>query len=83
MFFCPECISQSGIMQGINSEHNIFINLSALTYLAGLSLLPPAEARRLQINREDYDQLKNLVFFLIENAVGRKLNSIESGIGIL
>lgn len=83
VFFCPECTGQNGILQGINSEHSIFINISALTYLAGLSLLTPAEARRLQIDREDYDELKNFSFFLIENAVGRKLNSIESGIGIL
>ena len=82
-FFCPDCMSQSGIFQNADSGHNIFINLSAVRYLSALTVLTPNEARKLQIGKADYDELKNLVFFLIENAVGTKLNSIETGIGIL
>ena len=59
------------------------LDLSALQYLIGLSVLEPSEARKLKIDRQDYDQLKELVFFLIENAVGTKLNTIEIGVGIL
>lgn len=78
-FICGECLADgSG-----HSEYNFFLKLSALRYLAGITVLSPAEARKLQIDRQDYLQLKELVFFLIENAVGSKLNTIETGAGIL
>lgn len=78
-FICGECLAGgSG-----HSEYNFFLKLSALRYLAGITVLSPAEARKLQIDRQDYLQLKELVFFLIENAVGSKLNTIETGAGIL
>lgn len=59
------------------------VKLSALRYLAGVSYLTPGEVRKLQIDRQDYLQLRAIVFFLIENAVESKLNSIETGVGIL
>ena len=78
-FICSECLA-GGLG---HSEYNFFLKLSALRYLAGITVLSPAEARKLQIDRQDYLQLKDLVFFLIENAVGSKLNTIETGAGIL
>lgn len=78
-FICADCFSNE------NQNHNLLFSLdiSALQYLIGLSVLEPSEARKLKIDRQDYNQLKELVFFLIENAVGSKLNTIEIGVGIL
>lgn len=78
-FICSDCFSQD------NAGHNFVfsLELSALRYLTGITVLDPAEARKLKIDREEYNQLKELVFFLIENAAGTKLNSIETGVGIL
>jgi DNA repair protein RecO (recombination protein O) len=39
--------------------------------------------RKLQIDNESYNQLKNLLFFLIENSIDGKLNSLITGAGIL
>lgn len=78
-FSCSDCFSQD------NAGHNFVfsLELSALRYLTGITVLEPAEARKLKIDRQEYNQLKELVFFLIENAAGTKLNTIEIGVGIL
>ena len=78
-FICSECLA-GGLG---HSEYTYSLKLSALRYLAGITVLSPKEARMLQIDRQDYIQLKDIVFFLIENAVGSKLNTIETGAGIL
>ena len=71
-FICSEC-----------GEGNFSLNNSALQYLAALSVLTPPEARKLQIDKEGFEQIKQIIFFLIENSIEQKLNSIESGMGIL
>ena len=78
-FICGECFS-GGLGR---SEHTFTLKLSALRYLAGITVLSPKEARQLLIDRQDYVQLKDIVFFLIENAAGSRLNTIETGAGIL
>ncbi|WP_197018223.1 DNA repair protein RecO [Treponema sp. C6A8] len=78
-FICADCFSQ-----GNAGQNFVFsLELSALRYLTGITVLEPAEARKLKIDRQEYNQLKELVFFLIENAAGTKLNTIEIGVGIL
>ena len=59
------------------------IKTTALQYLAAVSVLSPAEARKLQIDKEGYQQIKDIVFFLIENSVEQQLNTIKTGLGIL
>lgn len=83
-FICSDCTGNI-----INGESNIQrsfympVHNTALYYLNGITNLSPAEARQLKINQESYEQLKQIVFFLIEKNVGQKLNSIETGVGIL
>lgn len=79
-FVCSDCISGFG-----NESSNLTINIktSAVQYLAAVSVLSPSEARKLQIDKEAFDQMKQIIFFLIENSVEQKLNSIETGMGIL
>ena len=62
---------------------NIPIKTSAIKYLWAISVLQPAEVRKMQIDEESYLQIKQVVFFLIEHSLEQKLNSIETGVGIL
>ena len=73
-FICPDCAYD---------DQGIPLKISAVNYLSAVSLLTSAEARRLAITRKDYEQIKNFVFFLIESGIENKLNSIETGKGIL
>ena len=79
-FICPDCVESGGSSQ---SENVISLHFSALQYLSALTLLSPSEARKLSIDQEVYGQIRQLVFFLIENSIDQKLNSIETGMGIL
>ena len=79
-FICPDCTiaqedAQRGNMPGIH--------FNAVQYLSALTVLTPSEARKLIIDEETYGQIRQLVFFLIENSIDQKLNSIETGMGIL
>ncbi len=76
-FICPDCGAY------IRGENMLSIRNSALQYLSALTVLSPAEARKLTIDEEIYGQIRQLVFFLIENSIDQKLNSIETGMGIL
>ena len=76
-FICPECAGHS------QEQNLIGVNHSSVQYLSALTVLPPSEARRLTIDEEIYGQIRQLVFFLIENSIDQKLNSIETGMGIL
>lgn len=77
-FICPECA------ENINESSSMIpLKTASLQYLAAVTYLKPAEARKIAISKESYDEIKQLVFFLIENSVEQKLNSIETGIGIL
>ena len=76
-FICPECAGHS------QEQNLIGVNHSSVQYLSALTVLPPSEARKLTVNEENYGQIRQLVFFLIENSIDQKLNSIETGMGIL
>lgn len=74
-FICSEC--------GKFEERKIPINHQALSYLTALSVLSPSEVRKLSIDKNGFEQIKQIVFFIIQNNIDSKLNSIETGIGIL
>ena len=74
-FICSEC--------GKFEERKIPINHQALSYLTALSVLSPSEVRKLNIDKNGFEQIKQIVFFIIQNNIDSKLNSIETGIGIL
>lgn len=73
-FICTECSSQ---------KQPFYLNHEAVKYLACLSACTPQEARAIPLSKEAAGQIKDLVFFLIENACGSRLKSLETGIGIL
>ena len=76
-FICPDCADH---LQG---ENMLSVKNTAIQYLSALTVLTPSEARKLTIDEEIYGQIRQLVFFLIENSIDQKLNSIETGMGIL
>lgn len=59
------------------------LTYGSVYYLHGITNLSPKDARNIKIDRKGYEQLKQIVFFLIENNAGCKLNSIETSMGIL
>ncbi|MCR5765842.1 MAG: DNA repair protein RecO [Treponema sp.] len=75
IFICQNCAGQE--------EHFFPLSKDAITYLAAISVLTPAEVRKLHIDKNAYMQIKNIAFFLTENSIESKLNSIETGTGIL
>ena len=75
IFICQNCAGKE--------EHFFPLSRQAITYLAAISLLTPAEVRKLHIDKNAYMQIKNIAFFLTENSIESKLNSIETGTGIL
>lgn len=76
-FHCSDCTQSS-------TERTLFpVKNLAVKYLATISLLSPGEVRKLSIDRQSYEQIKSIVFFLIENNIDQKLNSLETGTGIL
>ena len=77
-FICAECYASSQ-----NKTDFFPINTNALIYLNAVSSLPPAQVRKMQIDKEEYEQIKQILFFLLQNSIEQKLNSIETGIGIL
>jgi len=83
-FICSDCAK--AIFTGNNSFQKSFyfpIKLNALYYFEAITNLSPAEVRKINIDFEAYEQMKQIVFFLIEKNIGQKLNSIETGVGIL
>ena len=74
-FLCPDCSSfQAGTFT---------LSKAALTYLEAVSSLSPKEVRKIAVSGKTLLEMKNLVYNLIEQNCGSKLNSLESGIGIL
>lgn len=73
-FVCNDCNTEKTVIK---------IKTSAVQYLTGITVLTPAQSRQLKIDRTAYEQIKQIVFFIIENSVEQKLNSIETGMGIL
>ncbi len=74
-FICDEC---SEIL-----SRPFVLGRKALTYLEAVSDLSPRDVRAIPVDAETMTEMKELCFYLIENACGSKLQSLESGMGIL
>ncbi len=81
-FLCSDCISGSGILQ---SESSLYRPLCAegLIYLQCVNSLKPSESRSMVLHASAVSQLRDLLFFLIEKAVGQKLKTFDAARGIL
>lgn len=76
-FICNDCCPKE-----INSYY-LPAKAEAVRYLDGISKLSPGEARKLKIDLTSYEQLRNIIFFIIQNNVNTKLLTIDTGVGIL
>lgn len=79
-FICEKCAENENLL---SDNVNIQLKMNNVRYLAGVSLLKPCESRKLFINEEGYFQIKKLVFYLAQNAVGEKLNTMITGASFL
>lgn len=75
-FICSDCRNK-------NEKPVFYLNGDAVRYLAAVSKLPPQDSRNYPLSEESFFQTKELAFYLIEKAVGTKLNTIESGRSLL
>lgn len=77
-FICADCYASTQ-----NKNDFLPLNTNALIYLNAVTSLSPSQVRKMQIDKEEYEQIKQILFFLLQNSIEQKINSIETGIGIL
>ena len=75
-FSCPDCAP-------VAREHEFSISKAGITYLEAVSRLAPKAVREITISGKTLLEMKQLAYYLIEQACGSKLKSLESGVGIL
>ncbi|MFA6856428.1 MAG: DNA repair protein RecO C-terminal domain-containing protein [Treponema sp.] len=76
-FTCSFCAEQD------KKAHTFILSLEAARYLYAVSELSPAAVRPLPVSDDSLSEIKRLVFFLVEQASGTKLKTLETGTGIL
>ena len=74
-FVCDECTDVY--------SRPFVLGRAALTYLEAVSDLSPREVRTITVDSKTMIEMKELCFYLIENACGSKLKALESGMDIL
>lgn len=82
-FICDECNKNINTNSETNKSSYFAVKNSVINYLNGIIKLNALEARKLQINKEDFNQLKEYVYFILEKSIDIKLNTFDIGMGIL
>ena len=81
-FVCGDCIPYSS--EQVRNEAGLFkIDIHGITYLAAINELPPGKVRELLLPAQSAYKLKRLLYHLIEKAAETRLETLESGAGIL
>ncbi len=73
---CRDCFIEENLL-------HFSLSTESLAYLKAIEQLPPGKVRAMTISAAAVFELKSLTFYLIEEAVGSKLKTIETGMGIL
>ena len=81
-FVCDDCLPFFPTKEKDESAKFI-IDVNGLTYLAAINELSPGKVRSLLLPSASAFKLKQLLYHLIEKACETKLDSLESGMGIL
>jgi recombinational DNA repair protein (RecF pathway) len=76
-FVCSSCVAATG------SAAEFPVSAEGLSFLTAVSELRSGEVRAIQLSSAALEELKHLLFFLITQAAGGKLNTLASGAGIL
>ena len=82
-FVCSECLQTHIQNTKSNKGSALHIKSSSLFYLNAVSSLKPQAVRSIPLAEESYNELKELLFLLIENAAGTFLHSLETARGII
>ncbi len=77
-FVCFDCLKNQEITGGM-----VGISAESIEYLDNLSNLSPKDARKLKIDETMLGETKNLCLSIIESAIGSRLVTLESSMGIL
>ncbi|MBP3365361.1 MAG: DNA repair protein RecO [Treponema sp.] len=81
-FICRDCRSFSPEYPRTQPQQ-FSMDIDALTYIAAVSELPPGQVRKLLVPPCSAGRIKQLLFYLIEKSCGTRLETLESGAGIL
>lgn len=81
-FICCDCRSFSQ-EKARAASWQFTMDIDALTYIAAVSELPPGQVRKLLVPEVSSCRIKQLLFYLIEKSCGTRLETLESGSGIL
>ena len=79
-FHCADCAAVNPACKG---SFRLPAGSQTLHYFSAISEKSPGEVRAIKISGRAVSEMKQIVFYLIELAVGQKLKTIESGFGIL
>lgn len=79
-FLCPSCHHQD--THSFHSNELFLLSSEAVTYLS-MTLENMTLARQIPLSSEAYHQLRQLLFYLTNSAVGSRLKTMETGMGIL
>lgn len=89
-FICQSCAGIAGTGTGNSTDGqnmsrgaSFALSKQALEYLNAVSEKTPKEVRAITCTAQTVNELKQLVFYLIEASAGQKLKTLESGLGIL
>lgn len=77
-FLCNEC--SSGITA---SSYRFPLTAEACSYLKAVNELSPKDVRQIHLHVESVNQMHDLLMYLSEKCAGSKLQTLESGKGIL
>lgn len=80
-FVCSDCIKN--LAEKSNSKFLYTLSKESLMYLSSISSLSPSQVRTIKISADSYNELKQFLFYVIENNCEGKLVSLESGETIL
>lgn len=81
-FVCGDCLS-SLTEDDLKTAKDFCLDQNSLTYLAAINELSPSEVRKLSLSQENYLELKNICFHLIQKQCDFKLNSLKVGFYVL
>ncbi|MBR4385852.1 MAG: DNA repair protein RecO [Treponema sp.] len=82
-FVCKDCAPSYRESQTFSKEQAPFLSSTSLFYLNAVNTLRPSTVRGMELSKENESELKTFLFMLIEQAIGSRLNSLETGSGIL
>lgn len=80
-FICSDCSRY--ITDNLDKSAASVLSSKSVVYLQATSSCEPSVSRNMKLLPEEISSLKNFVFSILESAVGTKIKTLHSGIGIL